>query len=98
METIASPAISADENSVQLRQKLHHMVEETDDSAVLQAVLTILMAVRHTESGRDEALLFHQLDPDLRASIEAGLADSAAGRTRTHADVWPELKAKFGVV
>jgi len=96
METATTPAVLDD--TARLRASLHRFVDETDDAAVLQALLTILANTQPAPSLTDKAVRLEDLPPAERAAVEAGLRDIEAGRVRPHAEVWAELQAEFGQV
>ena len=68
-----------------VKANLYWLIETVEDPAVLQAVETLLSQQIPPAS------------PGLRDAIEQALHESEAGLGRPHADVWPELCARFGI-
>ncbi len=95
METATTPAVLAD--TARLRASLHRFVDETDDAAVLQALLTILANTQPAVPLTDEAVLLEELPPAARAAVEEGLRQLDAGEGRPHTEVWAEFEARFGI-
>ena len=86
--------------TARLRAELHHAIDETDDAAVLQALLTLAAKAQPLAPDlfEDHAVKLEDLSPAVRAAVEEGIRDADAGRTRPHAEVWAELQAEFGAV
>lgn len=97
MQTKNLPAAAVSALS-QVRASLHRLIEVADDIDALEALKTLLFATLPPSAypQLDEPVRLEDLPPAVRESIEAGLRDSAAGRTRPHEEVWAELKAEFG--
>ena len=94
-ETLPPAAASA---LAQVRARLHRLVDLADDIDALEALKTLLFATLPPSAypHLDEPVRLEDLPPAVRESVEAGLRDSAAGRSRPHEEVWAELKAEFG--
>ena len=60
---------------------------DTEDDAILDQVKTIL------EIGEKD--FWEELEPELKASIEQGLKESAEGKGRPHEEVMKELRGKY---
>jgi len=93
MRTPTSFTASATE---QLRAELHQLIDDTDDAAVLQALLT-LAARAQPALEADYAVRLEDLPPAERAAVEEGLRQCDAGLGRPHAEVWAPYEAKYGV-
>jgi len=94
MEPLIAPA--ATDPTEQLRAELHHAIDETDDAAVLQALLT-LAAHAQPALEADHPVHLEDLPPAERAAVEEGLRQLDAGLGLPHAEVWAEYEARYGV-
>jgi len=93
---VETALLAPDNPLAQVRAMLHRAVEETDDLAVLEALVALLHATQAAAPPAPEAARLADLPPAERAAVEEGLRDAQAGRVRPHADVWAELQAEFG--
>lgn len=83
--------------TAQVRDTLHHIIDEINNFEVLKALLTIMDAAQPAAPFVDEAVRLEDLPPAERAAVEEGLKQLDAGQGRPHAEVWAEYEAKYGV-
>ncbi|GAB2581510.1 hypothetical protein [Spirosoma areae] len=70
-------------NTIELKTNLHRLIDQLNDNVVLQAHLTLLS--REVAQQSDD--FWDDLSPNQQASINRGLADLAAGRRKSFADI-----------
>lgn len=87
--------LTPDNPLAQVRATLHLAVEETDNLAVLEALVALLHATQTGAPPTLEVVRLADLPLAERAAVEEGVRDTQAGRVRPHADVWAELQAEF---
>ncbi|MDO1451844.1 hypothetical protein Q0590_36580 [Rhodocytophaga aerolata] len=80
-------------DSIQLKTDLHRLIDQIEDSRLLQAVHMILAR----EVGQDQPVDWDQLSADEKQAISEGLDDIANGHVSSHEEVMGRIKSKFGL-
>ncbi len=80
-------------DSIQLKTDLHRLIDQIEDSRLLQAVHTILAR----EVGQDQPVDWDQLSTAEKQAISEGLDDIAKGHVSSHEEVMSRIKSKFGL-
>ncbi len=70
-------------STIDLKTTLHRLIDQINDDDVLQAHLTLLSREISQYTGD----FWNDLSTDQQASIDRGLADLAAGRKKTFAEI-----------
>jgi predicted transcriptional regulator len=74
-----------------LKTDLHRLIDQVQDSHLLQAVHIILAR----EVAHDREVSWSELSPEVKQAIEEGLADIENGHVSSHKDVMDRVKSKF---
>ena len=80
-------------DSLQLKTDLHRLIDQIEDSRLLQAVHMILSR----EVGQDQHIDWDQLTSDEKQAIGEGLEDIDHGRVSTNEEVMSRIKSRFGL-
>jgi predicted transcriptional regulator len=74
-----------------LKTELHRLIDQVQDSHLLQAVHIILAR----EVAHDQEVNWSELSPEAKQAIEEGSADIEKGHVSSHKDVMDRVKSKF---
>jgi predicted transcriptional regulator len=75
--------------AIEIKDRLHRMVVETDDVDVLEQIALLFSALRGDES------LWDSIGEAEKAQIKRGLEELRAGRTKSHEEVRAKVRAFF---
>lgn len=75
-------------STIELKNRIHSLVETINDDDMLQAILTLL-------NRSDKVDWWDELTPEQQESIDKGLKDIEEGRVHSHEDVMNRMKAKY---
>ena len=77
-------------STIELKNRLHSLIDTVNDSATLQAILTLL-----NKSEESEKDWWKELDAEQKATIEEGLKDIKEGRVYSHEEVMTRQRQNF---
>ncbi len=80
-------------DSIQLKTDLHRLIDQIEDSRLLQAVHMILAR----EVGQDQQVDWNHLSEAEKQAIGEGLEDIDNGHVSPHEEVMGRIKSKFGL-
>ncbi|MBX2930137.1 MAG: hypothetical protein KF852_20060 [Saprospiraceae bacterium] len=76
-------------NVAEIKNDLHRVIVETDDLEILEQMMAYIAVLR------DEKKIWDTLSDAEKESIQRGLADMDAGRTKTNEEVRAKVSSIF---